>query len=188
MTTHTDLYGLILAGGQSARMGFDKRLMKVHAQNQQEYLTTLLGRYCEKIFLSCKDATEIPVHLNPLVDQFEMRSPLNGIASALMLHPQKDWLIVAVDMPFVDDECITTLLKQRSQQYLATCFLDSDDKLPEPMLGVWERGAQTALTDYIKAGNKSPRLFLEQHAVNCIKSNNKKTLLNINTQEELDSL
>lgn len=188
MIDKNELYGLILAGGKSSRMGFDKRLIEINNVTQQEYLFNLLEKFCSKVFLSCKQTHEIPSHFNPLADQFELDSPLNGILTAFKLHPEKSWLIVAVDMPLVSEHAITTLLNNRNAQCVATCFIDSEDKFPEPMLCLWEPTAHEPLQDFYKQGYKSPRQFLQQHKINLIKSHDKSTLTNVNTLDELKKI
>ncbi|NNE77041.1 MAG: NTP transferase domain-containing protein, partial [Pricia sp.] len=48
------IYGLVLAGGKSSRMGKDKGLIPYHGMPQREYLYHLLGRVCDKTFLSIR--------------------------------------------------------------------------------------------------------------------------------------
>jgi molybdopterin-guanine dinucleotide biosynthesis protein A len=188
MNSDPELYGLILAGGKSSRMGFDKRLIEIDNVSQQEYLIKLLKNYCGEVYLSCKSSEQIPAHLNPLVDQYDLDSPLNGILSAFMQQPDKAWLIVAVDMPLINDLSISTLIANRDKEYIATCYFDSDDKLPEPLFSIWEPSAFVLLNEYYRNGNKSPRLFLQQNNVNLITAEDKKVLTNINTKEDLEKI
>ena len=181
----TDLYGLILAGGKSSRMGFDKRLIEIANITQQEYLSGLLKQYCKEVFLSCKSPHKIPARLNPLVDQFDLDSPLNGILTAFKIHPDKTWLVVAIDMPLINGNAIETLIANRDPHAVATSFLDSEDKFPEPLFSLWEPSSAFLLLDFYKMGNKSPRLFLQQNKVRLISGVNKDVLTNVNTREDL---
>ena len=105
-TKHIDLYGLVLAGGQSSRMGEDKALLKYHGQTQLEYGYKLLEKFCAKTFISInhKHSAEKTRKKFPfIIDQFEQGGPLNGIASALSAHPDKAWLVIACDLPLLDE-------------------------------------------------------------------------------------
>ena len=48
------LYGLVLAGGRSTRMGQDKSLISYHGKAQREYMADLLGQWCSRTFISCR--------------------------------------------------------------------------------------------------------------------------------------
>jgi molybdenum cofactor guanylyltransferase len=179
------IYGLVLGGGSSSRMGQDKGLLEYHGKPQREYLFTLLDLFCEKVFLSAKENTLISESLNPIYDIFPIASPLNGLLSAIEHNATVSWLTVPVDMPFIDEEVIRFLLEQRDQTSMATCFFDSDGRLPDPLLCVWETHAFLPLQEYHKAGNISPRDFLIHHPVKMIQSPFPDLHTNINTPTEL---
>ncbi len=100
------LYGLILCGGQSSRMGEDKSMLDYHGLPQREYLFALLQRFCVRVYTSCRAEQSIPANLNPLPDVLAIKGPMNGIVSAFRAHSHTAWLVVAVDMPFIDDAAI----------------------------------------------------------------------------------
>jgi molybdopterin-guanine dinucleotide biosynthesis protein A len=113
--------GLILSGGQSSRMGREKRLIQYHGKTQEAYLFELLGKFCEKVFVSL-NANQ---HSNyPYIyDAYhEMNSPLVGILSAFQHEPEQAWLVVACDMPFVTHETIQYLIDARDISQKATAF------------------------------------------------------------------
>ena len=82
MTTPDDLYGLIIAGGESKRMGFKKAFINYHGVPQLNHLFHLLSKHCEKVFTSCKQVEGFDKKFNPLPDQFEINTPLNEIGLA----------------------------------------------------------------------------------------------------------
>src|SRR6188768_1210160 len=108
------VHGLILLGGKSSRMGFDKGCIDYHGKPQREYLFDLLLKFCPKVFTSCKAPGDIPPHLNPIADSFEIDSPLNGILSAFKSNHEVSWLTVAVDMPSIDERSIQFLMSHRN--------------------------------------------------------------------------
>lgn len=185
MTDAPAVYGLILAGGQSSRMGHDKSLIDYHGAPQREYLHTLLKKHCAEVFISCKTTHNIPYHLSPLPDQFELESPLNGILSAFHFNASVAWLTVPVDMPFVNDKIIHHLIQRRDRQKVATCFYDSTGKKPEPLLTLWEPKAFAGLQEFFTQGNISPRQFLMRSDINILTTPDPKSLLNINDPDDL---
>lgn len=180
------LNGLILAGGKSVRMGHDKSLIEYHKVSQREYLFAMLKNFCASVFTSCKSTQSIPAHLNPLPDQFDFESPLNGILTAFGHDSIAAWLTVPIDMPLIDVEIIAYLLKKRDNDKVATCFFDSDGKNPEPLITIWEPRAYPLLLSFQKAGKISPRDFLKHEDVHIIKIPDRNALANINSPEDLE--
>ena len=84
---YTDVYGLILAGGKSVRMGTDKGLLDYKGKPQREYLFDLLSKLCEHVFTSCRKEQNVPSSLNPITDKFDYTGPINGILSGLQTNP-----------------------------------------------------------------------------------------------------
>jgi molybdenum cofactor guanylyltransferase len=184
---HHQLYGLILSGGKSRRMGMDKGLIVYHDKPQREHLFDLLSGHCAVVFTSCYAGQQVPAHLNPLVDEYDLKSPINGILTAFKKFPDKAWLIVAVDMPYVDNHALEALITQRDRNKVATCFYNAAEKLPDPLLTLWEPSAYPLLTKFVSQGNISPRDFLSTHHAHMITPPNEKTLLNINAPNEIPS-
>lgn len=164
-------------------MGMDKSLLDYKGKPQREYLFDLLSKYCSHVFTSCRKDQDVPSALSPIVDYYSFPGPINGILSAFHKHPQTSWLILAVDMPFVDGIALELLIKQRDKSKVATCFLHSPDKFPEPLLTLWEPAAYLLLLNFAESGNISPRAFLEQADIKTIPAPNEKILLNINYPE-----
>ena len=146
----------------------------------------MLKNFCASVFTSCKSTQSIPAHLNPLPDQFDFESPLNGILTAFAHDSIAAWLTVPVDMPLIDVEIIAYLLKKRDINKVATCFFDSDGKNPEPLITIWEPRAYPLLLSFQKSGKISPRDFLKHEDTHIIEIPDRNALANINSPEELE--
>jgi molybdopterin-guanine dinucleotide biosynthesis protein A len=178
--------GLVLSGGKSTRMGKDKSLIAYHqGKPQRQYVFDLLSECCANVFTSCRKEQEIPKHLNPLPDRYDFGGPINGILSAFALHPDKAWLVVAVDMPNITSQVLQTLLSQRDPNQLATCFLHPLENAPEPLLTLWEPAAFTRLLENAQEGNISPRSFLRSPEVKHIVVEDLTLFENINYPHQL---
>ena len=184
MTPHHDMYGLVLAGGKSTRMGTDKGSLDYHGMPQREFLFNILNKFCHKVFTSCYAGQNIPKELNPLEDQYEIKGPMNGILSALKQDPDKAWIIVAVDMPCVVDKVFEQLISNRNKKKVATCFYNESEKFPEPLLTIWEPTALPLLLAFVEEGRTSPRDFLTSNSVQLIIPEDPKILLGINHRDE----
>jgi len=182
-----NIKGLILAGGESSRMGSDKSLLNFHGKPQREFLFELLKGYCDEVHTSCNAQQQIPVSFNPLPDAFKLKSPLNGILTAFHHDHSCAWLSVPVDMPFIDDRIIDHLMKHRQPSKIATCFFDSEGKFPEPLFAIWEKASHPLLIDYYNSGKYTPRGFLMTHEVAVLPSPSTKMHTNINSPEEYNN-
>jgi len=184
-TEDSFLNGLVLAGGYSTRMGTDKSLIVYNGRPQREFLFELLKKYCADAFVSCRSEQLVPAAFNPLFDRSDLSGPLNGILSAFH-HMGSSWLAVAVDMPFVDDRAIGTLLLNRDKTKMATCYFNKDTQQPEPLLTIWEAHAHAHLLAFAKSGNISPREFLKTHPVKMVNPPDDKILRNVNYPGEIN--
>lgn len=180
----TDVFGLVLAGGKSSRMGFDKSTLVFHHQPQGEFLFNLLGNYCTKVFTSCRVGQPIASRLNPIFDRFEIESPLNGILSALTSEESTAWLTAPVDMPGIDAETVEYLTALRDRNKMATCFFDSEGVQPEPLFVIWEIASLPSLLDFAKKGGASPREFLKKASIKIIESPFSRLHVNVNSPED----
>ena len=100
------LYGLLLCGGRSSRMGQDKAHLKLDGQSLlQRGLALLAQAGCQQVFAGGDYPEAASIADLP---RWQGRGPLAGIASALMREPNALWLILPVDMPGVT----ATMLQQ----------------------------------------------------------------------------
>jgi molybdopterin-guanine dinucleotide biosynthesis protein A len=182
--TSNPVNGLILAGGRSSRLGFDKSGIQYFDKPQPEHLAEILTPFCQLIFISCRKPlthSTVPV----LIDRFEMAGPLNAILTAFQHQPGTAWLTVPVDMPNIDADLIRLLIHHRNPKKMATCFRDSTGKQPEPLLAIWEPTASAKLLDYHSGGGQSPREFLLSNPIELLTVDHPKYLVNINTPQDL---
>jgi molybdenum cofactor guanylyltransferase len=181
---NNDINGLVLAGGYSRRMGTDKGLIVYHERPQREFLWELLARQCRAVYISCRADQNVPAHLNPIIDAYDIPGPLNGILSAFSLNASTAWLAIAVDMPFVNDQAIEALLSGRDKTKVATCFRSPQTQQPEPLLTLWEPAAYPLLQKFAEERNVSPREFLKRHPVKLIEPPDERMLLNFNCPDD----
>jgi len=186
-----NLNGLILTGGRSTRMGQDKSQLIYHGKPQREYLTELLTPYCKAVFWSVNagQATEqMPPGQLFIVDQFDFPGPLNGILSAFAHEASMAWLVVACDMPLLTTRSLDALLRGRNPAKRATVFYDSDGRLPEPLLGIYEPAFYPVLRQAVLAEQYSPRQALRENDVELLTVPVIHELTNVNDPKERASL
>src|SRR5437763_7736714 len=158
-TDTPSINGLVLAGGKSTRMGQDKGRMKWHQKEQRYYLADLLSHYCIDVFISCRidQQQEIDPAYRTLPDTYTGLGPYGGILSAFRYQPDSAWLVVACDLPLIDDAALSYLLQHRDPAAVATTFKSSHDGLPETLFTIWEPRSHQVLLSFLDAGNRCTR-------------------------------
>jgi len=187
MTSIAKLYGLVLSGGKSTRMGTDKGLIAYHGVPQREFLYDLLGQVCERTFISLREeqVSELPVEMETIIDLNEFRGPYNGLLSAHKKHPDAAWLVLACDLPLMDLAALQELIAARNPEKMATAFALKENPLPEPLCAIWEPHAFATSVDYLESGNGTcPRKFLINSDTELVFPKNENVLLNANSEEE----
>lgn len=187
MTSTAKLYGLVLSGGKSTRMGTDKGLIKYHGVPQREYLYDLLSQVCEKTFISLREEqkAELPAAMKTIVDLNEFRGPYNGLLSAHKKYPDAAWLVLACDLPLMDLDALKELISRRDSTKQATAFALKENPLPEPLCAIWEPHALRQSITYLESGNGTcPRKYLINHDTKLVFPTYESVLLNANSEEE----
>lgn len=178
--------GLVLAGGQSLRMGRDKGLMDWHGKPQREYQADLLKNLCSEVFMSCRPGQEkeIESEYPVLPDTFTVLGPYGAILSAFRHAPDRAWLVVACDLPLLDASTLGFLLQNRQPRHTATAFESPFDGMPEPLIAVWEPKSYAVLLSFLSQGYSCPRKVLLQSDALILKAPAPEKLTNVNTPEE----
>lgn len=183
-TGKSSIKGLVLAGGESTRMGADKGQMDYHGIPQREYLLRLVKEFTTEAYISCKPG-QINDSILPLIeDTHENLGPFGGILSAFEFDPHVAWLVVACDFPLLDHAAISQLVKERDMSSIATSFLDTHTLMPEPWITILEPRIYPILQDYHARGRSSLRGVLVDFNSAVIRAKDPNVLLNANTPED----
>lgn len=182
------LYGLVLAGGHSKRMGQDKAGIAIGGSTQLERAFGLLSHLVMRAFVSVRsDQREDPLRTPyaQIVDAGEVQGPIAGLRAAQLAHPEVAWLVLAVDLPLLDAATLQNLIARRDPARVATAYRSSHDSLPEPLCAIYEPAAAPAIAAWLAAGKNCPRKFLLQSDTLLLEQPNPQSLDNVNTPAEL---
>ncbi|MBT8144878.1 MAG: NTP transferase domain-containing protein [Gammaproteobacteria bacterium] len=182
----TELRGLVLAGGRSVRMKQDKALIEYHGLPQVRWAFELLKPFCSRVFVSVAPGQDDPVRerLPRMVDDTEGLGPAGGMLTAHQREPRSSWLIVACDLPYLDEEVLAHLVRHRDPASIATAFQSAHDDLPEPLCAIWEPSGLRALAKQVAGGRSCPRKTLINGDVCLLPPLRAMALDNINTPAE----
>lgn len=179
----SSLKALVLAGGKSERMGQDKTLFNFHGKKQREYLVELLSNFISESYISCRQdqVKDFESMVKIIPDRLIGMGPYGAIVSAFMHDPNAAWLVIASDLPFMDQKHIEQLIAERDPFRSATAFKSPKNGDPEPLAAIWEPSAYPLLLAMMSLGFTCPRKALLQSDAKTIDPIKPEALLNINT-------
>jgi molybdopterin-guanine dinucleotide biosynthesis protein A len=182
------LFGLVLAGGRSSRMGSDKAALEYHGRAQLARAHDLLERLVARTFVSVRpDQTGEPLRARfaQIVDGGDLQGPVAGISAAQQAHPEAAWLVLACDLPWLDVGTLQHLIARRDPSRVATAFRSVRDGLPEPLCAIYEPAAAPALQAFLATGRNCPRKLLLTSDTLLLDQPDTRALDNVNTPQEL---
>lgn len=182
------LYGLVLSGGKSRRMGQDKALLERDGQSQLAFIAGLLKQHVQRVFVSTREEQKQEperARYEQVLDHYTDMGPLAGILSALDDYPDADWLVVACDLPNIDDDTLTYLLANRSSEHPFSAYVSSHDGLPEPLCAVYRAVSAPLLRQFADDGVYCPRKILIRSDTHLLEQQDPASLDNVNTPGDL---
>ncbi|PQJ79754.1 molybdenum cofactor guanylyltransferase [Polaribacter porphyrae] len=180
--------GLVLVGGKSTRMGTDKSELNYFGKPQKEFAKELLENNNLETFYSVRDSNVISsaVEKSQIPDAFYNLGPFGGICSAFQKDPNAAWIVLATDVPFVNEEIIKLLLSKRNPSKVATAIKGKSKEFVEPLITVYEPKAYPILLQYLAQGYSCPRKMLINSNVEIVEIDDN-FIRNVNTPEEFEA-
>jgi molybdopterin-guanine dinucleotide biosynthesis protein A len=181
------LYGLVLAGGRSRRMGEDKAALRYAGRTQLERAMSLIAPHVARAYVSVRReqrADPVRAAFAQIEDRLQDVGPIAGVLAAQAQHPEAAWLVLACDLPLLDATTLAHLVAARDASAPATAYRSSHDGLPEPLCAIYEPRSRLGLQDYVAAGGNCPRKFLINSGARLLEEPNPRALDNINTPQE----
>jgi molybdopterin-guanine dinucleotide biosynthesis protein A len=182
------LNGLVLAGGKSVRMGKDKGALDYHGKPQREFMADMLSQFCEETYISVRENQGVESEYGLLEDTFVGLGPFGAITSAMRKNPNTAWLVVACDLPLLDEKTLQFLVENRNASKVATAIYNPETDFPEPLITIWEPRSYQVMLNFLAQGYSCPRKVLINSEIELLKLENVKVLLNVNDAEAYDKI
>ncbi|MFN6499346.1 MAG: molybdenum cofactor guanylyltransferase [Nostoc sp. DedQUE01] len=190
------LTAIVLAGGNSSRMGQDKALIPIQGvpllqrvcdiakgcADTVYVVTSWPERYQDLLLSGCQFIQEVPL---PSASP-QTHGPLVGFAQGLA-QVQTEWvLLLACDLPRLRVEVLeewATRLDTVGDDAIAA--LAHHPKGWEPLCGFYRRRCLPQLLDFINQGGRSFQEWLQQYPVEALPLPEPEMLFNCNAPEDL---
>ena len=193
MAERRSVRALVLAGGESRRMGEDKAAIEIDGQAMLARTAALAESVCEGVHVSVRSraASDALRRRWPLIeDAPEGRGPLAGILGALRTLPDADWLVLACDLPRLDIATLEALLSAASArpEAAAVAMQSERDGTPEPLCAVWRAGMLPRIEAQLAEDRRCARRCLIEAGVPLVAPVSPGALANMNAPEDLRAL
>lgn len=154
-----DCTAIILAGGDSQRMGSDKANLLLGGRSLLQRVTAIMRLVFPKVILSVRQARP-EIELPQVCDDPSYAGPLAGLASSLA-RVDTPWVFaIACDMPFVVPEVIELLAQRRAGRQAVVPVVQG---YPQPLAAFYARSCLDVIKAHLESGGKnSLRAVLEK--------------------------
>ena len=131
--------GVVLAGGQSSRMGRDKALIEVDGATLLDRSIELMRPHAREILVIGDPSKYDVAHATVIPDDQPGKGPLGGIVTGIRRARYVRLLVLAVDLPNLDDRLLIAL--KHALEPGVDAAVPRHGELIEPLAGAYHRHA-----------------------------------------------
>ncbi len=179
-----NITGVVLAGGESSRMGEEKSLMQFKEQKLIEFSITALKPYCSEILISSSKNIHQTFSYRIIADEYHKIGPIAGIHSALRNSHTDFIIILPCDSPMVKSQFVEYLLSQIGENDKVIVPQYQSNK--EPLFAIYHKSILPVIELQIK--NQDYRLthILDKVNAKVIEVTDRSCFVNINTPQDFN--
>jgi molybdopterin-guanine dinucleotide biosynthesis protein A len=156
--------GIILAGGKSLRLGHNKVFETIGHKNLLDLVVEWVAPLTDEVILVITDERAVPQHINHsefkvVTDIYPGKGPLGGIYTGLVHSSSFKNLVVASDMPFLNQALLRYMIQ------IAAGFdvvVPRVGHLVEPLHSVYSKNCAAPIKQMIDKGRLSVSQLLSQ--------------------------
>ena len=184
---------IILAGGKSTRMGFDKQFLQIDQRRLMDSLINKLkAEFNEIIIVTNKPEYYIGLSHKIITDKIVGRGPLSGIHAGLLEASSRYSFVVACDMPNINMQYVKYMIESMNDSSLDGCVTRFMDGI-EPFISFYSKDLVEKIEKSLKEERRSIRSIFDHSNIKYIEetearkfSPNWDMFLNLNTKEDLN--
>jgi molybdenum cofactor guanylyltransferase len=178
---------VILAGGDSRRMGRDKSLLPVAGKPMIAHIVDRLRGLFDDVVISAGNTGDYEfLGLNVVPDAASGQGPLMGMASALERTKNDLAFVIACDIPDFDRSLVARLA-ERAEGYDAILPANVRGEL-EPVFAFYRKSVIAPARDLLAAGSRSILDLLPRVRTRTVRLPEGLEIRNINTEEDYRKL
>lgn len=188
---HSPVWGCVLIGGKSSRMGQPKHLLCHEERTWVERTVAILNARVERVVVA--GAGLLPpalVGTERVDDVVGLAGPLAGILAAFRCFPQVSWVVAACDLPDLEEGALRWLLQCRRPGVVAILPDLAADGRVEPLLAYYDRQCRSLLEAMAASGQRRMQWLRQEAGVITPQppAELRAAWRNVNTPQELDRM
>lgn len=182
------IFGVILAGGESRRMGSDKALVALAGRPLIAHVLDRLEPQVDRVLISANgDPARFAAFGSEVVPDAAPQGPLSGVLAALTRAESlgaTHLVSTPVDTPFLPGDLVPQLLLA-AESSASGLALASDATGDHPATAVWPVALIPALAAFLLTGAAKVTRFTEAHHATRARFPDSRAFVNLNTPEDL---
>ncbi len=180
--TNLPATAIIMAGGQSRRMGIDKSMMSIKGQSIIEVICEQLRGSFDEILISANQVDKFAfLGFKVVPDKVPERGPLMGIASALEASSNEYNFIVACDIPKINLSCVNKMFTEAFEGRADIVVPVTGKEKYEPLFAIYRKSTLEVINKMLSSGKNKITDIFTLCTVKYIEMNDADWLINLNT-------
>ncbi len=188
MEVNKNITGIILAGGQSSRMGADKGFVIYKGKTFIEHIIEAIKNLVDEIIIISNHKNYDQFELKRYEDLIKDAGPLAGIYTGLHYSKTENNLIVSCDVPLISDDILKKLIEQANSKF-DVIQLNSNDK-NMPLIAIYKKRCEAVFLEELNQEQRRVQKALDKCNVQTVVIDSflEKQTTNINTKKDLELL
>ncbi len=183
----TQATAIIMAGGDSSRMGIDKSMLPIKGKPLIKTICEQLRGSFDEILIRANEVDKFAfLGFEVVPDKVPEQGPLMGIASALEASANELNFVVACDIPKINLNCVNSMLNEAIESQADIVIPVIGEEKYEPLFAIYRKTALEAINKTLSSGKRKITEVFTLCKVKHIELDNTDWLVNLNTMADYE--
>lgn len=177
--------GIVLAGGNSSRMGSDKGLIIYKEAPLVIHAALKLSAFFSDVFISANSEAYKKFAYIIIHDEFQQCGPLGGIHATLKQLATPYGFVLSCDMPLITSEIIENIIQHAGNEAITIAYVKG--KI-EPLCAIYAKYLLTEIEERLQNGNYKLQDFIRAVGYRAVEFDDCLPFTNINSPSDLEGI